>query len=168
MLKDCTRGQISRLFGSALIAAAIMPLSVSIASAQAGSIGGTIGKQGKSASGSEEVQKPPKGVRSRAQSAAPLMGGSWLVKQDCNHGKYQVELNLTHTSPSEFTGTSLGITTGLQSQVVDGRINGNSVTFTRQAGGLKDLWTAQLKGPGRFAGTSKSSAWRCTYTAVRK
>jgi hypothetical protein len=127
-------------------------------------MGGTIPSTGRPDS---DVQKVPTVAR-RAQPAASPLEGSWLVKQDCTQGKFEIEIKFSHTSPTEFTGDSIGITTGARSRIVDGRINGNRVTFTRQAGPLADRWTAQLKGPTRFSGTSAGPAWRCSYTAARK
>mgnify|MGYP003352361443 FL=1 len=96
------------------------------------------------------------------------MNGVWRVRQDCNRGKFEVELTLKHTSATEFSGTSFGVTTGQSAQVTGGRIDGKTITFMRQAGPVSDRWTVQLLSAGRFSGTSSGPAWQCTYTATRK
>ncbi len=137
--------------------------------AQGGSTGGTIGKRDKAISGGEvEVRKTVKREREPLRSAARSLNGRWTVSQDCTQGRFEVELTIKHTSPTEFTGTSVGITTGAHSQITDGRLQGNRLTFSRALGSFSDRWTAQLTGPGRFSGSSAGRAWRCSYTAVRQ
>lgn len=115
------------------------------------------------------TEQPPIRTKSeRALSTGFPMNGTWFVKQDCDRGKFEIELSLKHTSASEFSGSSVGRTTGQKSQITGGRVRGSSVTFTRQAGGLTDQWGARLSGPGRFSGTSTGPAWQCRYTAVRR
>ena len=117
-------------------------------------------KQEKAASLSEsprsqnEVRKPAS------------LNGQWRVNQNCDRGKFEIELSITHTSPTEFKGSSLGITTGQRSQIVNGRLLGDDLRFTRQSNLLSDQWSAKLSGPGRFSGTSIGPGWRCSYTAV--
>ena len=113
------------------------------------------------------VVTPQSSEKTVAASATP-MNGMWLVRQNCDRGKFEIELNLKHSSASEFSGSSVGITTGQRSQITNGRIEGDKVTFTRASGAFSDQWTARLKGPGRLSGASSGPAWNCTYAAVRK
>jgi hypothetical protein len=96
------------------------------------------------------------------------LNGHWLVRQKCNQGQFEVELNITHSSPTEFSGTSKGITTGHASTIVNGQLKDGNVTFTRMVGPLSDRWTAKMSGPGRFNGTSAGPGYTCSYTAVRQ
>lgn len=145
--------------------------------AQAGSTGGSIGKQNKSVSGDEK--RPPASpktnetspARSRDTSArltGASLSGTWRVSQSCNHGKFEIELDIKQISATEFAGSSRGLTTGANSQIVGGKIDGNRVSFQRRAAGLSDNWSARLERPGRMIGTSASPVWRCSYTATKQ
>ena len=137
--------------------------------AQSGSTGGSIGKTEKSISGDQESNAPdarPQRQKERGAVSGPAsINGRWLVSQNCDTGKFKIELTFQQTSPTGFTGTSVGLTTGAQSQISNGRLAGNTLTFSRD--GL-DRWVAHLNGPRQFSGTSSSSLWHCSYTAVRQ
>ncbi|MBI4275519.1 MAG: hypothetical protein HY659_12560 [Rhizobiales bacterium] len=145
--------------------------------AQAGSTGGSIGKQNKSVSGDEDrpatqpQRKEPSPTQSREtakRSTAAALSGTWRVSQICNHGKFEIELDIKQTSATEFSGSSRGLTTGANSQIVGGKIDGNRVSFQRRAAGLSDRWSAQIERPGHMVGTSAGPVWRCSYTATRQ
>jgi hypothetical protein len=174
---NCTAAMLMAV-ASLTVNLSVAPAAEGFVIAQAGSTGGSIGKQGKSASGSDDAKPAARPAEKRKPSAARAaetsrpagasVNGRWRVSQTCNHGKFEIELQIKQTSETEFSGTSRGLTTGAVSQIVGGRIDGNSVTFSRRATGLSDHWTAQIIAPGRFRGTSSGPAWRCTYTAVRQ
>lgn len=136
--------------------------------AQSGSTGGSIGKAEKSISGDQESGTPdarPQKQKERSTVSGPAsINGRWLVSQNCDTGKYKIELTFQQTSPTGFTGTSVGLTTGAHSQISDGRLSGNTLTFSRD-GISSDRWVAHLNGPRQFSGTSSGSLWHCTYTA---
>lgn len=138
--------------------------------AQGGSIGGSIPGGDKTVSGGES-KKPETHMRRRAKphahAARRSLSGRWVVKQKCNTGEFEIELTIKQSSPTSFTGSTIGITTGKHAKIADGRIDRNTVTFTRKLGVLSDRWTAHLKGTGRFTGTSVGVAWRCSYTAKK-
>lgn len=176
MLKDqCTRGQISRLFGSALIAAAIMPLSVSIAIAQAGSVGGTIGKQNKSVSGGEEAPAPrplppaPKnsneGTGSSNEHTKTSLVGSWQWRAQCNDGTnwdavFVASATGDRTVALNFVGAGGGTGTGI--------VSGSRVTLLRSFAIFQQTWSATLSSSNRMAGTvTQAGGGRCTFQASR-
>ena len=125
--------------------------------AQSGSTGGSIGKAEKSISGDQESGAPNASPQRRQErstvSGPPSINGRWLVSQNCNTGQYKIVLTFQQTSPTEFTGTSAGLTTGAQSQISNGRLSGNTLTFSRD-GISSDRWVAHLNGPRQFSGTS--------------
>lgn len=139
--------------------------------AQSGSTGGSIGKTEKSISGDQESGAPDARPQRRMErgtgSGSPSINGRWLVSQICDTGKYKIELTFQQTSPTGFTGTSVGLTTGAQSQISNGRLAGNTLTFSRD-GISSDRWVAHFNGPRQFSGTSSGSLWHCSYTAVRQ
>jgi hypothetical protein len=116
--------------------------------------------------GSERKTSAPSATTRKSEARATL-DGRWRVSQKCNQGQFEVELNITHSSPTEFSGTSKGITTGQSSTIVDGHLKDGNVKFTRVAGPLSDRWTAKMSGSGRFSGTSVGPGYNCSYTAVR-
>jgi hypothetical protein len=115
--------------------------------------------------GSERKTSAPSATRK--SEARATLDGRWRVSQKCDRGQFEVELNITHSSPTEFSGTSKGISTGQSSTIVDGHLNDGNVKFTRVAGPLSDRWTAKMRGSGRFSGTSVGPGYNCSYTAVR-
>jgi hypothetical protein len=142
--------------------------------AQAGSTGGSIGKQGKSVSG-DDVQTQQKPAAARTEPAAPARSvaaitGRWRVNQDCNTGKFEIELDLKQSSGTRFSGSGRGITSGTTFNIVDGVVSGNQISFRRRGTkiGLSDSWSATLTAPGAFTGTSRGPLWRCTYTAKKE
>lgn len=118
--------------------------------------------------GSDERETTAPSVTTRKSGGRATLNGHWRVSQKCNHGRFEVELDITHSSPTEFSGTSKGITTGLSSTIVDGHLKDGNVKFTRVAGPLSDRWTAKMSGSGRFSGTSAGPGYSCSYTAVRQ
>ena len=139
--------------------------------AQSGSTGGSIGKSEKSISGDQESNapdaRPQRRMERGAGSGSPSINGRWLVSQTCDTGKYKIELTFQQTSPTGFTGTSVGLSTGAHSQISNGRLAGNTLTFSRD-GISSDRWVAHLNGPRQLSGTSSGSLWHCSYTAVRQ
>lgn len=125
--------------------------------AQAGSAGGTIGKQGKSASGGEEAaephgRKPP--IRSRTntdqsrdstsharQNLVASIAGSWDWEASCSSGQWQGGMTFRGVSATEFTGE---FNKGHVGSLV-GTAKGNRVSFVRDWHGfIKQQWTGTL------------------------
>ena len=102
--------RIHRLLASAVIAAAITWASAGTAAAQAGSAGGTIGKQDKSISGSERaaVPRPARNQREGRNKRSPASGrssgtscrsivGTWASWASGIYGKKDTKINADGT-----------------------------------------------------------------------
>ena len=151
--------------------------STDLSLAQSGSAGGAIPKEGKTVSGGEsqrpdnvarERAAPARTKPARATTARATLNGLWRVNQKCNQGQFEVELDITHSTLTEFTGRSKGLTTGQSASIVDGHLEDGNIEFRRIAGMLSDRWVAKMNGTGRFSGTSAGPGYTCSYTAVRK
>jgi hypothetical protein len=164
----------------AVIGIALMALpyfafaNVSSALAQAGSTGGTIGKQDKSISGGESVVEPHAPVKSRPKSQRPIetpessevsVAGRWRWTQDCPP-RWQGEFDLAETSRGHFNGSFAGTSWYDNGTITDGHISGTSVSFTRKSAPVTQYWTGRLTA-GRMKGTSSGNA-NCSWEATRK
>ena len=129
-------GQISRLFGSTLIAAAIMLFSLSAAIAQAGSTGGTIGKQGKSVSGNEE----PAPVKP-APKKEPASGGKEQPAPDRAKSKASPRETISPCgrAPGVWVFNN-GIDVVLKSGDVATSTKGDNGTWTCDSGMVTVIW----------------------------
>lgn len=156
-------GSIMR-FNLTVVAAIVIALS-SPAFPQAGSAGGTIGKQGKSASG-EETAKPapaaePKRKRTpKRASTAPRTAsvgslvGRWRWEASCSDGPGGGIFHL-HQSPSGgFVGEFGNTNYWDRGTISGGALEGNRVTFVSYYT-ISRTWTATLSGSrmqGSFTG----------------
>ncbi len=157
-----------------------------------GSAGGSIGKQNKSVSGSEEAQKP-RSTRPRERSRAPArrqeatrprrnqeprvsaassgasLTGTWRWSATCERGirNYTGLVTLTQ-SGNTFTGTHGGTNIFDTGTITDGIIQGNQVRGTRIWGAYVDHVTLTLSG-GRMSGTLPFSdhSGRCEMSFVK-
>jgi hypothetical protein len=115
--------------------------------AQAGSIGGTIGKQGKSASGGEDAAPvrdsaaaKPRQAKSRTSADASgraagarfSIGGRWNWSGECQTGAVHYTGTMTFTqSGNTFAASHGGTNMWDNGAIANGRINGNRVSFDR-------------------------------------
>jgi hypothetical protein len=115
-------------------------LATRTAFAQAGSTGGTIGKQDKSTSGSQELPSPPKPPRKRAargESAAQKMGsraaisGRWHWDIKCPNANFVGILDIVQSGDT-FTGEFGHTNFWDNGTVSNGRVTGDTVTFDRE------------------------------------
>lgn len=138
-------------------------LAPKIILAQAGSTGGTIGKQGKSVSGGEETMESPrpKPIQKPRVSTAPPpaapsfvnVSGRWYVHQRCGGlGNYEYHLEFTPTGDS-FKGHLVEDASRI---VRSGRVSGNAISF------LLDSWEGQQVWTGTVSGTRMSGSLRTT------
>jgi hypothetical protein len=140
--------------------------------AQAGSTGGTIGKQGKSVSGEDE--HPARHSRpkdSKVPEASGSVAGHWRWSADCaENGQWHGEFVLTSTSPGKFTGSFGNVFDGT---ITEGHFNGTNVSFTRHfaLGTATQVWTGQLNSghlQGSLSGTSLTGSGSCSWEASKK
>lgn len=175
-------GRLNLLRGltSAALAALLMSAYAAPADAQPGSAGGTVGKQGKSMSGSDEAMPAgPSGQQSgsnksrrpqesaRKQDLGRSVSGSWDWEASCaSGGTWQGGLNLS-ASPSGNLSGAFG--KGHMGSIV-GSVSGNRVSFYRAM--YKQQWTGTLSGSGgtglRMSGpVSDPARSGCRFSATR-
>lgn len=101
-------------------------------------------------------------------AAAPDMLGEWSITAHSSRGS----INITTQSGSEFSGT-VSIDAGNTEKLINGRISGNTVTFTRawDSGSLRQDYTGTLTVSGSSAsmsGTfSQNGAGSYTWSATK-
>src|ERR1022692_1919754 len=127
-----------------LLAVIIFFAGGSLAFGQAGSTGGTIGRQDKSISGGESAAEPHTPTKSRSKGQRPIgrgtsdqssevsVAGRWHWIADCNNGHWEGEFDLAETSRGHFNGSFAGTSFHDAGTITDGHISGTSVSFTRK------------------------------------
>ncbi len=145
---------IASALGIALSAA-----GASGAIAQAGSTGGTIGKQDKSISGGEQERRAPRETAPahRPREASPSLPGTISLKESSQYGQYSATLRRTSGNAYKATWAH-----GLVSQMTVG-IGQNSMTIDRH-----DVSGATLGNlcRGHYTGTRSAGASRASGDAV--
>jgi hypothetical protein len=157
--------------------------------AQAGSIGGIIGKTDKSVSGGEEQQKPGdqsekakagNDLRRRAShelTTGPSIDGRWQYEQSCFSGNATFRLDI-HQSGGRFTGKVSGhsdVGGASSGEISDGQIQGNRATFTincndSYGGIVRQVAATFSPSNGRVTqmeGSFFGRVAKCTFTASR-
>lgn len=149
--------------------------------AQAGSTGGTIGKQGKSASGDEEQSNvghsgraprrdsPERVPRPTSASRSTIsLTGQWLWKTICGATRGEGGFDLVQSATNEFTG-KFTISPHFGT-ITDGRLEGNRVSFTRNYG-LTQEWSGVVSRAGssyHLAGSFTDPFWSgCRFEASK-
>lgn len=147
----------------------LLAMVLAAAPAQAGSTGGSLGKSGKSVSGAapDAAQSAKPATRSAPATTGAVMNGSWHVRQKCDTGEFEILMVLKHSSPTTFSGSAKGLTTGAAT-TVNGSISGSSITITRGVTLGTDHWTGRLNGSRSFSGSTQAPLWKCTYTARKQ
>jgi hypothetical protein len=171
----------SSVLGFVAGATAILACSDLPACAQAGSTGGSIGKQGKSVSGgdAEPRARPPQPDRRRDEpkrkprpqqvgpgaGAAVSVAGRWRWTADCQSGHWHGGWDLTETGGGQFTGSFAGLVFGDIGTISNGRVSGASMSFTRRAPFVTQIWTGQLSsGAKRIEGAITGNE-NCRFSA---
>jgi hypothetical protein len=164
----------------------------SVLLAQAGSTGGSIGKQGKSVSGTEERSQPPAAQprtppRPRPQpsskpaatsaTAEVSLTGRWNVVETCVSGNFPLVYDIQQGSRGSFSGTARTAGgTGHTERILDGRVEGTSITFSRTiTGDLLGARTPRFTGSvvttnnqaREFAGSFQQVGFTCTFRGTR-
>ena len=156
--------------------AAINITAASFALAQGGSIGGTIGKQGKSASGNQQVSPPQparresrqgnsRKARGSASAAKPegrptrSLSGVWRWTGQCT--RFATPYTGTFTvsqSGSTFSASHGGTNMWDSGTISNGRISGNRVSFNRTFGQYTDHLNLSLSSSGQSMAGAISTA----------
>jgi hypothetical protein len=150
------------------------------ANAQAGSVGGTVGKREKSVSGGENtterrrVRTAVSAAGNRNHSAgftAATISGSWQYESSCSGSRGQGSLNIVATSATSFTGAYYG-----SGKILHGRIAGSRVSFGTHFI-IDRNWTGTVSGSGgalrmqgSFSGPTPGSLGgegNCRFNATR-
>lgn len=160
-----------RLIALIVVAAVNFPASDFVL-AQGGSVGGSIGKQGKSASGDHEVRPPqpgrseqPRKSTNAASSRSPKpdtpatgsISGVWRWTGQCTRFAEPYTGTITVSqSGNSFSASHGGTNMWDAGTISNGRISGNRVSFTRTFGQYSDHLNLNLSRAGRsmrMAGT---------------
>ena len=152
------------------------------AQSQPGSAGGTIGKQGRSASGSEEdgsAKPDPQRERPKASGSgssgaltAASLRGRWTGSLNCPDGRMALSLDIRETSATGFGG-EYGDEGG---KIVSGQFSSGRISFVTQAI-ISRTWTGSVSRSGaglRMQGSHKADwganspgAGNCRFNATK-
>jgi len=111
-------------------------------------------------------------LTARSVLAADL-SGRWQVHSKCNTGTFRVRLFIEQVSAHRFSGWSRGLDTGAISDIFNGRISGNRVSFSRRAvTGFSytehsDAVLTRAGGRLKMQGQAKAALWTCRFTATK-
>ena len=155
-----------------ILGALLAAVAASPAFAQAGSAGGTIGKQNKSISGGEEQPARPKSVsrprRAPAASAKASSGGGvsgrWHWQAQCQQTFYQGEFEIGAVTDGHFTGQFFSDVAG---PISAGEIEGSRISFMRSVFGFGQPWHGTFSGSQMSGGISGALGDICTFKASR-
>lgn len=146
-----------------------------MASAQAGSTGGTLGQTDKSAVGSREVVEPaktPRVVRSKKRDTGPgserqagvSVAGRWQWIADCQSaGHYTGAFQLTQGMSGELNGIFLQTNIHDNGTITDGHVASGIISFTRNAIGGTQHWTGRMGEGGSHINGSLTGNVNCTW-----
>jgi hypothetical protein len=174
--------RVTMLSISAIAMATLVAATTPKVFAQGGSAGGSIGKQGKSASGGEEAAPAPRSRSKRStrstddgspRAGAMSVSGRWRWTAACPIvGQLNGFVILAQTG-SSFTGEYGKTNSWDQGKISNGMLRGHELTFTRhsydESGGRQE-WTATLIPSGRtlrMQGSTSTFAGPCTFDATR-
>jgi hypothetical protein len=158
-------GAICRSAVASLLATFVWAAISHSALAQAGSTGGSVGKQDKSISGGEETPAS-RSAAPASKPAAMSVAGRWHWMANCQSGHWAAGFQITQGMSGQINGS-------LFSDPVNGSITGQVsngiISFTRSALVLTQHWTGQLAEGGRHIinGTITGNE-NCTWEARRE
>jgi hypothetical protein len=160
-------------------AALAMPLSQT-AFAQAGSVGGDIGKTDKSISGGNDAaprRRAPPAPNHRSVGVTPPqpgitaqnLAGKWRWTAHCSVGvAYAGDLEIDASSANRFSGTLLD---PLGGKIYDGSLDGTNIAFSREYLLGIQHWTGTLSrstGAFQIRGALTDGAALCPFEATKE
>jgi len=160
-----------RLIAIAILSAMFVSAAISSpAFAQAGSTGGSVGKQNKSVSGGDETAAFSKMPRSLSAGAAPQaatisLGGRWLWSADCQSGHHEGGFELTQGMTGQIKGTFFSDIMGGN---ISGQVSNGTLSFIRNAMLLTQHWVGQVGEGGRHLNGSLTGNENCTWEARKE
>jgi hypothetical protein len=146
--------------------------NVSSALAQAGSTGGTIGKQDKTISG-DQIEKPSNLQRQKHREESPsrqvvtTLTGQWDWKAVCYGVPYTGVFRLVQSAGGRLSGNFLSDSGAFQGGTITGLASGTQINFTRTNGTGSIRYTAVLSSPRRMEG-SLTRVGSCSFTAAKR
>jgi hypothetical protein len=170
-----------------LLTACAVALCPAAATAQSGSTGGTIGKQGKSVSGGGERNEPaPRRGREAAPERTPQpsaarkevsLAGRWNVVETCVSGNFPLVYQIQQGSDGRFSGTARSAEGGGHTErILDGQLQGSSIAFSRTiTGDLLGARTPRFSGSvvvadnqaREIVGSFQQVGFTCTFRGTR-
>jgi hypothetical protein len=141
--------------------------------AQAGSTGGTIGKQDKSISAGDQIEKPSNLQRQKHREESPrrqvvtTLTGQWDWKAVCYGVPYTGVFRLVQSAGGRLSGTFLSDSGAFQGGTITGLASGTQINFTRTNGTGSIRYTAVLSSPQRMEG-SLTQVGSCSFTATKR
>jgi hypothetical protein len=164
---------VSRSLAFAIILAAAIG-AAGAAFAQSGSIGGTVGKQGKSVSGGDDTAE--KGTRpqlemQRAPHEAAMphvsINGRWHWDIKCPTANFTGLLDIVQTG-NTFTGEFGHTNFWDNGTVSNGQVQGNLITFDREYFGMDHVRLSLTNGGSVMQGPHDNAAWGHCLIFARK
>jgi hypothetical protein len=163
---------------ASLVCVLLSASGVAFAQSQPGSAGGSIGKQGRSASGSDSAydaepkQARPKSAPSSGALTAASLRGRWTGSLNCPDGQMALSLTIRESSATSFGG-EYGDEGG---KIVSGQFDGGRISFVSQAI-ISRSWSGRVSRSGstlRMQGTHKADwganslgAGNCRFSATK-
>jgi hypothetical protein len=133
--------------------------------AQSGSIGGTVGKQGKSISGGDETSEKstrlqPQMQRAAHEAAMPhaSISGRWHWDIKCPTANFTGLLNIVQTG-NTFSGEFGHTNFWDNGTVSNGQVRGNLVTFDREYLGMDHVRLSLTNGGSVMQGPHDNAVW---------
>jgi hypothetical protein len=148
--------------------------NVTSAFAQAGSTGGTIGKQDKSISGGDQIEKPGNlqqrkhREESPSRQVATTLTGPWDWKASCYGVPYTGALRLVQSAGGQLSGKFLSDSGAFQGGTITGLASGTQINFTRTNSTGSIRYTAVLGSPQRMEGSATQGIGGCSFTATKR
>jgi hypothetical protein len=154
----------------ACVAVAALPSGTPAAFAQAGSIGGSVGKTDKSVSGSSETNEPHARPASRqppTPHATASLSGRWEWDAGCPDKHYFGAFQLTDHPGRQLTGEFIRDSGAVQGGQINGSVNGREISFVRNNGSTTINYRAVVVSQSKMEG-SLSNILTCTFTASKR
>ena len=140
----------------ACVAVAALPSGAPIVFAQAGSIGGNVGKTDKSVSGSgntSEQQARPASRQPPTPRATASLSGRWEWDAGCPDKHYFGDFQLTEHPGGQLTGEFIRDSGAVQGGEINGSVNGREISFVRNNGSTTTSYRAVVVSKSRMEGS---------------
>jgi hypothetical protein len=154
----------------ACVVVAALPSGAPVAFAQAGSIGGSVGKTDKSVSGggnTSEQQARPASRQPPTPRATASLSGRWKWDAGCPDKHYFGDFQLTEHPGGQLTGEFIRDSGAVQGGQITGSVTGKEISFVRNNGSTTISYRAVVVSQSKMEG-SLSRILTCTFTASKR